>query len=329
LKTRFTDLVGARLPIVLGGMGSGVSNWRLASVAAKAGVVAFIGTAKFQSERELEVELQQAIDTADGGVIGTNISLFPGAYSDPMSPKIAARISREMGIEIVETSGRSPGPYLDYLKEELGLKVLHKSARIRDALSAQRHGVDAVSIVGYEEGGHPGPDHVGTLVQVREAASKLDIPLVAGGGLCDGEGVAAMLALGADAALLGTRFMATTESPVHERVKEALVDAHSTDTVIVFSSYQNDTRVLRTELAEAVLALEAEGVPESEVIAFVGKNGPKERLYTEGDFTSGLLACGQGVGLIDRVLPMSELVWQLESSIAAVGERISAISDDS
>jgi len=211
------------------------------------------------------------------------------------------------GIRIVETSGRSPEPYMKQLKQG-NLIVVHKApGAVRYAEAVEAIGCDAVSIIGYECGGHPGPDDTGSLVLIRATVEAVKIPVVAGGGFADAQGFVAALALGADGILMGTRFMATKECPAHPNFKEWLVRAKETDTFITQRSIRAPARNLRNEPALKVLEMENKGATLEELLAVTrGENA--QRIYFEGDLEAGMAECGQVVGLINDILTVKEVI---------------------
>lgn len=320
ISTRVTELLGCRVPLLMGGMGGGVSNAALVSAVSEAGGFAFLGTAAYSLD-ELRSEIREVRQRTDRP-FGANVSLFPDSYMDS-SIEDVIKLCQDEGISVVETSGRSPGPVMPLLRE-CGMRVIHKCARVRDAVSAQRHGIDAVTIVGWEEGGHPGPEHVGLIVQVRAAVQAVQVPVIAGGGVVDGRGLLAVLALGADAALMGTRFLLTRESPVHPEVKAAMLAAQGTDTMVLLSTLRNDSRVLRTSVAEHVAELERAHASAEEISLAMGGHSrdDRRRVYLDGRVDLGTVACGQGVGLIEEVDSVANVVQgiveEAERALAAL-----------
>lgn len=302
-ETRITKLLGIEHPIIQGGM-IWLSNAELAAAVSNAGGLGIITSASFATKEELREELRKVKSLTDKP-LGVNISLGPTTH--PVSTEEYIDIVINEGIRIVETSGRSPEPYMKQLKQGK-VKVIHKApGGVRFAQTAELIGCDAVSIIGYECGGHPGPDDTGSLVLVRATVEAVKIPIIAGGGFADAQGLVAALALGADGILMGTRFMATKECPAHPRFKEWLISAKETDTLITQRSIRAPARTLRNELALTVLEMESKGATLEELLTLTrGQN--ERRLYFEGDLNAGLAECGQVVGLIHDIPTVKEVI---------------------
>lgn len=295
-ETRITKLLGIKYPIIQGGM-VGLSRAELAAAVSNAGGLGIITSAQFATKGELRNELRKAKSLTDKP-FGVNISLSPATR--PVNTEEYIDVVIDEGIRVVETSGRSPEPYMKQLKQG-NVTVVHKApGAVRFAQRAEEIGCDAVSIIGYECGGHPGPDDTGSLVLVRATVGAVKIPVVAGGGFADAEGFVAALAMGADGILMGTRFMATKECPAHPRFKEWLVRAKETDTVITQRSIRTPARNLRNEQALKVLEMESRGATLEELLT-ITSGGNENRLYFEGDLEAGLAECGQVVGIINDI----------------------------
>ena len=210
------------------------------------------------------------------------------------------------GVKIVETAGRSPEPFMERFNAH-GIKVIHKAVTVRHALKAEKLGVAAISIDGFECAGHPGDDDIGGLVLIPAAASKLSIPIIASGGIADGRGLAGALALGADAINMGTRFVATQEAPVHEGIKQAIVDMTETDTALIFRTFGNTARVYKNKVATKVLEIEKAGGDFSQIHPLVsGKQ--QEVAWSTGDKDAGMVTFGMCGGLIHDVPSCQDLV---------------------
>jgi len=301
-QTRITELFGIQYPILAGAM-QGLSRAGIVAAMANAGGLGFIASATFSTPEELEAEIRRARELTDRP-IGVNINLFPGAHPRPVEEMVQVVV--EQKVPVVETSGRSPERVLPVLRGG-GAKVMHKCARLRDAETADRVGVDAVCVVGYECGGRPSMEEVATLVLVPAVVDAVNVPVVAGGGFADGRGLLAALALGADGVLMGTRFLLTTESIVHERVKQRYVQSRETDTVVVQKSMKAPSRVLRNETAERVLELESRGATAEEVMAAIGGGSTRQAMIA-GDSEGGLMGCGQAVGLVHEIKSVQEVM---------------------
>jgi NAD(P)H-dependent flavin oxidoreductase YrpB (nitropropane dioxygenase family) len=302
-ETRITELLGIKYPIIQGGM-VWLSRAELAAAVSDAGGLGIITSANFDSKDELRNELRRAKSLTDRP-LGVNINLAPSTH--PVNTEEYIEVVIDEGIGIVETSGRSPEPYMKQLKQG-NVTVIHKvPGAVRYAEAAEMVGCDAISVIGYECGGHPGPDDTSSLVLVRATVEAVKIPVVAGGGFADAEGFVAALALGADGILMGTRFMATKECPAHPNFKEWLVRASETDTFITQRSIRAPSRNLRNEPALKVLEMERKGATLEELLAITrGTNA--QRLYFEGDLDAGLAECGQVVGIIHDIPSVKEVI---------------------
>jgi nitronate monooxygenase len=320
-ETRITKLFGIKYPIICGGMFY-LGNADLTAAVANAGGLCFMTAATFPKIEDLRAEIRKARDLTDKP-IGLNINLFPAARPQPIEEWVQVAIDEK--IEVVETSGRSPEPILGDLQKG-GVKVLHKVPGVRYAKTAERIGCDAVCVVGFECGGHPGMDQVTTLVMVPAAADAVSIPLVAAGGFADGRGLAAALALGADAVLMGTRFMATKECLGHPKWKEFMVNATEADTAYVMQSVGNPSRVVKSATSEKVLEMERKGATIEELLPVLGGN--PNAAFEKGDVESGFTSMGQCVGLIHDVPTVKEFIDRvMEEAVEARGRINSAIPE--
>ncbi len=235
---------------------------------------------------------------------GVNLTFLPTLIPKDYGSLIDVIVDE--GIEIVETAGRNPEPYMERIKAG-GAKVIHKCTSVRFAKKAESIGCDYVSIDGCECAGHPGEDDITSLVLIPVTVDAIKIPVIASGGFADARGLVAALALGAEAMNMGTRFVATQEAPAHEKVKTVVVDATETDTMYVMRSLRNTERVLRNEIAEKVVELEGQGAGIAELAPLVtGKNGL--RVLKDGDIDVGLMTAGQSVGLVRDVPTVRELI---------------------
>jgi nitronate monooxygenase len=237
---------------------------------------------------------------------GVNLTFLP-AVTPPDYPGFVRTII-EGGIKIVETAGNNPQQVLPAFKEA-GIKVIHKCTSVRHSLKAEKIGCDAVSVDGFECGGHPGEDDVPNFILLPRAAEELKIPFVASGGMADGRSLVAALALGADGMNMGTRFMATKEAPIHDNVKQALVAASELDTRLVMRPLRNTERVLKNAAVDRILQMEKEkgaAVKFEDIIAMVGGVYPK--IMKEGDMDAGAWSCGMVAGLIHDVPTVKELI---------------------
>ncbi|HNT87996.1 MAG TPA: nitronate monooxygenase [Candidatus Hydrogenedentes bacterium] len=317
LKTRITEMLGIEYPILMGGM-QWLAKADLVSAVSNAGGCGFITAASFASAEEVRAEIHKARDMTDKP-FGVNISmlpvLIPGDQTDAFMD-----VACEEAVPVVETAGRNPAPYVEKL-HSAGVKLIHKVPAVRFAKKAESIGVDAVTIVGFECGGHPGMDDVPSLILIPKAAAELDIPLIAAGGFCDGKSLVAALALGAEAVLMGTRFMASVESPMHDNFKRWMVAAKETDTMVVERSIRNAARIIKNEAALTVARMEAEGATLDDLIPVIsGKVG--RDAYLCGDINRGTIACGQVVGRIHEIKTCKQII---DDMIAEARERLTAI----
>lgn len=296
-RTAFTEAFGIEHPIVCGGM-TGLGTAELISAVANAGALGFLTALTQPSPEALSREIVRTREMTDKP-FGVNITILPTIDPVPYDEYRQAII--EGGVKIVETAGNNPAPHLPSL-HAAGIKVIHKATSVRHALSAQKKGVDAISIDGFECAGHPGEDDVPGLVLIPAAARQLTIPIIASGGLADGAGLAAALALGADAINMGTRFMATDEAPIHRNVKEQIVANSERDTLIVFREFHNSARVVRNSISEELLEISRRPGAKFEDIAHLasGKRGRTEVL-DKGNMEDGMWWAGQAQGLIHDI----------------------------
>jgi len=302
MKTRITELFGVDYPIIQGGM-MWVSRAELVAAVSNAGGLGILSALTFPSPEELAAEIKRTRELTDK-TFGVNITLLPTLRPKDIDGYFDVVIKG--GIKVVETAGRSPEPYMERLKVA-GVKVIHKCTAVRFARKAERIGCDAVSIDGFECAGFPGEEDITSLILIPLTADTLEIPVVASGGFGDGRGLVAALALGAEGVNMGTRFMATQESPIHARVKEWLVQASERNTVLLLRSLRNTERILRNPAAEKVLEMEKQGATLEELAPFItGKEG--EKLLETGDLDKGLLGVGQVVGLIHDIPTVKQLI---------------------
>lgn len=301
-KTRVTELFEIEYPLIAGGM-LWLSRAELAAAVSNAGGLGIISSASFENKEQLREEIKKA-KTLTNKPFGVNIPLLPAVR--PLDIDGYIKVLVEEGVRIVETAGRSPESYMELFKEN-GVKVMHKVTAVRFALKAQQVGCDAVIIDGCECGGHPGEEDITSMILVPRAVDALDIPVIAAGGFADGRGLVAALALGAEGVLMGTRFMVSQESPLHDNVKKHLLSLKETDTLYVLRSQKNTARVIKNNVAEKVAQMEAEGAKLEEILPLVsGLKG--KQLIEEGNIEAGILACGQVIGLIEDCPSVQEII---------------------
>ncbi len=320
-KTWVTEALGIKYPIIQGGMFL-LSRAELASAVSNAGGLGIITAGSFSTAEEFRREIQK-MKTLTDKPFAVNISLMPTKRSINWEELISDAI--EEGVNIFETSGRSPEPYMGLFKQA-GAKVLHKVARIKDAQTAERVGVDAVSILGFEGGGHPGPDEVASLVLTPSAVDALKIPVIAAGGFGDGRGLVAALALGAQGILMGTRFMVSQECPLHPKIKELLLQTKEKDTIVIERSIRNAARVIRTEFALKILEMEAKGVTLDDLYPMIS-GARLRKSYISGDVNDATLYCGQVAGLIHNIPSVKEIIDSIIAEATQIMKRLNKMVD--
>jgi NAD(P)H-dependent flavin oxidoreductase YrpB (nitropropane dioxygenase family) len=305
IKTRFTELFGVDHPIAQGGM-QWVGRAQLVAAVANAGALGFITALTQPTPEALTEEIARCRELTDKP-FGVNLTILPAIKPPPYAEYRQAII--EAGVRIVETAGNKPQEHVDAFKAH-GIKVIHKCTSVRHALSAERMGVDAISIDGFECAGHPGEDDTPGLVLIPVAAEQVKIPMIASGGFGDARGLVAALALGADGVNMGTRFMATKESPIHEAIKQQMVANDERATDLIFRTMRNTARVARNEISQQVVALERSGASFEDVRELVA--GTRGRVvYETGDPNHGIWSAGMVQGLIHDVPSCAELISRM------------------
>ncbi|MFD5179714.1 NAD(P)H-dependent flavin oxidoreductase [Nocardia sp. NPDC058379] len=300
----FTMTFGIEHPIVCGGM-TAVGTADLIGAVANAGALGFLTALTQPTPEALVKEIGRCRDLTDKP-FGVNLTILPTIKPVPYDEYRDAIV--ESGITIVETAGGNPQPHLPTFKAA-GVKVIHKAVTVRHALKAEQLGVDAVSIDGFECAGHPGEDDVPGLVLIPAAARALSIPIIASGGIATGAGLVAALALGASAVNMGTRFMATTEAPIHHNVKQQIVDNSERDTVIVFREFRNSARVARNTVSEEIAAVSREPGATFDDIAHLASGArAREQVYGNGDVEGGMWWASQAQGLIHDIGSCADVV---------------------
>lgn len=304
MKTAITELFGIQHPIIQGGMHY-VGFAELAAAVSNAGGLGIITGLTQRTPELLAKEIARCRDMTDKP-FGVNLTFLP-SFTAPPYPEYIAAI-REGGIRIVETAGRSPEQYMPALKGA-GIKVIHKCTSVRHSLKAEKIGCDAVSVDGFECGGHPGEDDIPNMILLPRAADELKIPFVASGGMADARSLVAALAMGAAGMNMGTRFVATKEAPVHDNVKQALVKATELDTVLVMRALRNTERVLKNRGVDQLLEIEREkgaSLKVDDIHEQVAGVYPK--VMVNGEMDAGAWSCGMVVGLIHDVPTVKELI---------------------
>ncbi|MBR0953545.1 NAD(P)H-dependent flavin oxidoreductase [Bradyrhizobium canariense] len=314
MKTAITELFGIKHPIIQGGMHY-VGFAELAAAVSNAGGLGIITGLTQRTPELLAKEIARCRDMTDKP-FGVNLTFLP-SFTAPPYPEYIAAI-KEGGVKAVETAGRSPEQYMSALKAA-GIKVIHKCTSVRHSLKAEKIGCDAVSVDGFECGGHPGEDDIPNMILLPRAADELKIPFVASGGMADARSLVAALSMGAAGMNMGTRFVATKEAPVHDNVKQALVKATELDTVLVMRALRNTERVLKNKGVTHLLEVEREKGASLKIEDIHEQvAGVYPRVMVDGDMDAGAWSCGMVVGLINDIPTVRELIER----IMADAERI-------
>jgi len=311
--TRFTKLVGIDYPIVQGGM-MWVGRAELAAAVSNAGGLGILTALTQPSPEALRVEIARCRRMTEKP-FGVNLTILPSMSPPPYAEYRKAII--DSGVKIVETAGHNPQEHVADFKEH-GIIVVHKCTAVRHALSAERMGVDAISIDGFECAGHPGEDDIPGLVLIPAAADKVKIPMLASGGFGDGRGLVAALSLGADGINMGTRFCATVEAPIHQRVKQLLVDNDERGTNLIFRSLRNTARVGKNSVSDKVVEILKRPDAKFEDVAALVRGAQGRVLLESGDLDAGLVWAGQVQGLIHDIPTVAELMSRIISEATEI-----------
>lgn len=316
-KTRVTEMLGIKYPIILGGM-MWAGTAELAAAVSNAGGLGIIASGNFPSPSEMRAEIRRLKSLTDKP-FGVNVSVTPTFRAVDRQALVDTAI--EEGATAIETAGPNADQITGNVKESK-TKWIHKCAQVKNAITAERWGADIVTVVGYECGGAPPLNEVTTFILVPLVVDALEVPVLAGGGVGDARGFVAALALGAEGVVMGSRFVATKECVAHQNIKEAIVKARETDTLLVQRSIGTMERVLRNELSETVVAMEERGAALEELREFIGGERTA-RAWQMGDTDMGMLACGQIAGQIREIVSVKELIDSIIQGAAAIHERLS------
>lgn len=322
MKTRVSELLGTKYPIIQGGM-QWVGRAELASAVSNAGGLGILTALTQPSPEDLYKEILRCKDMTDKP-FGVNLTILPTIKPVPYEEYADAAVKG--GIRIIETAGRSPEPFMPFFKEN-GVKVIHKCTSVRHSLKAEKVGVDAVSVDGFECAGHPGEDDVTNLILLPAAKAKLKIPMIASGGIGDAQGMVAAFALGAEGINMGTRFCATKEAPIHENVKRAMVEGDERQTALIFRTLKNTARVFRNAIAEQVLEIEGKDgdTDFADLQPLVAGARGREKVLEGGDTDDGIWTAGMVIGLIDDIPSCQELLDRMVSEAKVlIAERLTA-----
>ena len=320
LKTKVTEMLGIKYPIFCGNM-MNISYPSFAAACSNAGALGILASVMFRKPEPLRQALNELKDLTDKPV-AVNVNLFP--MLRPIKQIDLVKVMIDEGVKIIETSGhQAPDKYIPLFKKN-DIIWIHKCAGVRYAKKAASLGADIVEVVGWENGGATGRFDIGTLVLTPATIDALDIPVVAGGGISDGRGIAAVLALGAGAALIGTRLLATQECPIHENLKQDLLNATIYDTIIIMRSLNATHRVWNNQAAQKVLELETSKSDQMEI--FNAAAGAKSRLmYDEGNLDVGVVSVGQGVGLIHDIPTVKDLIERIMKETNEIIQNLSKL----
>lgn len=316
IKTRITELLEIEHPIVQGGM-QWVGVAEMASAVSNAGGLGILTGLTQPDAKALAAEIERCRSMTDKP-FGVNMTVFPTI--NPPDYKAYTQAIIDSGVKIVETAGTPAVRELWEMMKPHGIKILHKCTAVRHALSAEKAGVDVISIDGFECAGHPGEDDIPGLILIPAAADKVKIPMLASGGFGDGRGLAAALALGADGINMGTRFTATVEAPIHQSFKDAMVANDERSTDLIFRTFRNTARVAKNEVSQQVVAAEREGKPFEEVAHLVKGVRGREGLQT-GDTNHGIWSAGMIQGLIHDIPTCKDLVANIMRQAEEVLEK--------
>ncbi|WP_028216530.1 NAD(P)H-dependent flavin oxidoreductase [Paraburkholderia oxyphila] len=324
MKTRITELFGIQYPIVQGGMHY-VGLAELASAVSNAGGLGIITALTQKTPELLAKEIARCREMTDRP-FGVNLTFLP-TFSAPPYPEYIDAI-KQGGVRIVETAGRNPEPYMASLKDA-GITVFHKCTSIRHALKAQQTGCDAVTVDGFECGGHPGEDDIPNMILLPRAAEALAIPTIASGGMANGRSLVAALALGSEGISMGTRFVATQEAPVHENVKRAIVNATELDTRLIMRGLRNTERVLNNAGVERLLEIEREKGNDLRIDDIIDQvAGVYPKVMRDGLLDSGAWSCGMVAGLIHDVPTVKALIDDIVGEARTlIGARLQSMLD--
>jgi NAD(P)H-dependent flavin oxidoreductase YrpB (nitropropane dioxygenase family) len=324
VKTAITELFGIQHPIIQGGMHY-VGFAELAAAVSNAGGLGIITGLTQKTPELLAKEIARCRDMTDKP-FGVNLTFLP-SFTAPPYPEYIAAI-REGGVKVVETAGRSPEQHMPALKAA-GIKVIHKCTSVRHSLKAEKIGCDAVSVDGFECGGHPGEDDIPNMILLPRAADELTIPFVASGGMADARSLVAVLAMGAAGMNMGTRFIATKEAPVHPNVKKALVEATELDTVLIMRTLRNTERVLKNRGVDQLLEIEREKGGTLKIGDIHDQvAGVYPKVMVDGDMDAGAWSCGMVVGLINDIPTVRELIDRImEEAEQVIRHRLTGFLD--
>lgn len=308
LKTRITELFGIKHPVIQGGM-QWVGYAELVSAVSNAGALGILTALTQPTPEALTKEIERTREMTDQP-FGVNLTILPTISPPPYEEYAQAIVGA--GIKIVETAGRSPEPYMELFKE-YDVKVIHKCTSVRHALKAQSVGVSAITIDGFECAGHPGEDDIPSLVLLPQAAEALDIPVAGCGGFSDAKSLVAALALGGEAIVMGTRFMATKEAGIHQNVKDRMTEADERSTNLMFRTLHNTARVFKNSISDQVVEIESTGTATFEDVKDLVAGQRGRVVFEKGDMEHGIWSAGISVARVKDIPTCKEMVSRLVS----------------
>ena len=318
--TKITEMLGIKYPIVVGTM-MHLARAEMVAAASNAGALGVLASTIFPTREDFRKEIRKLKDMTDRP-FAVNLNLFPAMR--PIDNREYLGVIFEEGVKIVETSGhKAPDEFAQDLKSH-GIRLVHKCVGVRYALKAQSIGVDAVTVVGYENGGATGTLDVTTLCLVPRVVDALKVPVIGGGGVSDGRGFLALLALGAQGVIIGTAALVAEECPMHPKVKQAMIEATELDTMVVMRSIQNSHRVWINETAKKVAELERQQAGLQAIVQAAGGDKAR-RMYQEGEIQAGVISCGQGVGLVRKVMPMKDIIEGIVQQADELRKKMAAV----
>ncbi len=316
-KTRLTELLGIKYPIIQGALGGGLSGAELVSAVSNAGGLGTIASLSYESPQKLREEIKKTKKLTDKP-FAVNIALLPTIRPVNYGDYIEAAI--EEGVSVIETAGGRLEPYAKIIKASK-VKWMHKVGASRHAKTAERIGVDAVNVVSFEAAGHPLPEDVAASVLIPACVDAVKIPVVMAGGVADARGFVSALAMGAEGVMMGTRFVATQECTAHPKLKEWFVQLSERDTMTIQRSINNMTRAVRTEYTEKILAMEEKGATLEEILKMI--SGERvSNAYQSGDYSRAVVTAGQVVGLIHDIPTVKELIDSIITEARDIVQRL-------
>ena len=319
IKTTITELLGIKYPII-GGTMMWISNADFVAAVSNAGGLGILASAMYDSQEAFANAVDRIRKLTDKP-FAVNINLFPAMRQ--MDNDVYMEVLQEKEVKIVETSGHSAPEELCRRFKEAGMTWVHKCVGVRYAQKVQNMGVDIVTVVGYENGGATGKLDIGTLVLVPAVVDAVQVPVIGGGGVSDGRSLMAVLSLGAEAVIMGTRLLVTRECPIHDNLKNALIGASELDTTLIMRSLNATHRVWRNAAASSCTDLEACGADFPEILEVVSGQRAK-KMYAEGDLDEGILSCGQGICFAREIQPVKALFDDIMSQAEGIANKMQA-----